>query len=272
MSSRQLLLDMFNTRLGRVPMRAESELFAADLARTSHELLGAALREMTAKAATSTPGRDLRNQTLAVFHRKLAEQSRLFPLLFIFETAFRAYVAARLETIYATDDWWKPIEAEIVASRDPTELLSLHGVRVPRSMLRTVEHILRDAAARGRLTFSTGYDVVAAGTMAHVERLIGQHWSEMVSAFNPMHLIRPQGRMTSSEFCQLFKLVREARNDLYHHRVVHRQKRVMEIIEELMSMLDLDIGEIHAKMASVPLNPLPFSPLQNGIRPGRGLV
>ncbi len=239
-------------------MRVESDVFAADLARTSHELLLPALREMEARAATLPPGRDMRDQTLAIFHRILAEQSRLFPLLFVFETAFRAYVAARLETIYATDDWWKPIEAEIVARRDPTALRTLHGVRVPRSMLRTVEHILRDAASSGRHTFSTGYDVVAAGTMAHVGRLIDQHWSEMVSAFNPAHRVRPQGRMTSSEFKQNFTLVREARNDLYHHRVVPRQKRVVEVIEELISMLDLDASEIYAEIAASQLTPLPF--------------
>ncbi len=263
MSSRQLHLDMFNTRLGRVPMRMESELFAADLARTSHELLEPALKEMAAKAAISPLGRDLRDQALAVFHRKLAEQSRLFPLLFIFETAFRAYVAARLETIYSTDDWWKPIEAEILAQRDPMALSTLNGVRAPRPMLRTVEHILREAATAGRHTFSTGYDVVAAGTMAHVGRLIGQHWTEMASAFNPVHKSRPQGRMTSFEFRQHFTLVREARNDLYHHRVVSRQKRVMEVIEELISMLDLDVGEVYADIVAAPLGPLPFRQSKN---------
>ncbi|WP_156527612.1 hypothetical protein [Bradyrhizobium stylosanthis] len=259
MSSRQSLLNIFNTRLGRVPMRAESELFAADLARTSHELLEPALRELAAKAATSPLGRDLRDQTLAVFHRKLAEQSRLFPLFFIFETAFRAFVAARMETIYRRDDWWRPIEAEIAANRNPTALSTLYGVRVPRDMVRTVEHILREAASTRRHTFSTGYQVIAAGTMAHVGKLIEQHWAEMVSVFNSAHRVRPQGRMTSSEFRQHFTLVRHARNDLYHHRAVPRQTRVVEVIDELISMLDLDLGKIYAELTSVSLNPLPFS-------------
>lgn len=258
MSSRQLLLHIFNTRLGSVPTRAESELFSADLARTSHELLKSALSEMEGRAAKTILSRDLRSQTIAIFHRKLAEQSRLFPLFFVFETAFRAYVATRLEAIYTTDQWWKPIEAEIVARRTPVSLGKIHGVSMPRPTVRTIEHILVGAAASNHATFSSGYDVVAAGTMAHVGKLIEQHWSEMVYAFSPKHKLRSQGRMTSLEFKQLFTLVREARNDLYHHRAVSRQRRVVGVIEELLDVLDLNIGDIYAKVNVAPLNPLSF--------------
>ena len=66
-------------------------------------------------------------------------------------------------------------------------------------MVRTVEHILRKAISTIRHSFSRGYEVFAAGNMAHVGKLI-QHWAEMVSVFNSDHRSRPQGRMTSSEF------------------------------------------------------------------------
>jgi hypothetical protein len=94
--------------------------------------------------------------------------------------------------------------------------------------------------------------------MAHVGQFIDQHWSHMVAALNPKHKNRRQGRLTSQEFMDLFGRVRNARNDLFHHRSVSGQGRVIEIVEELLDLLDIHLGDTYGKVAAYNVTPLGF--------------
>jgi hypothetical protein len=71
-------------------------------------------------------------------------ESALFPVLFLFETAFRSYSVARLESIYQTDEWWRPIHSALSVGADVRQIKRLNGVHVSRATVRTVEHILTD--------------------------------------------------------------------------------------------------------------------------------
>lgn len=258
MSSRAALLEQFRTRLGVTPTRIQLELFSADLARSSHELMGATLKELEHRVSRDAPCANLRDLVIDTYRRKLAEQARLFPVFFLFETAFRSYSVARLESIYQTDEWWRPIHTALSVGTDVRKIKSLNGVNVSRATIRTVEHILTGPGGGGLRQVASGYDLVASGTMAHVGQFIDQHWGHMVAALNPKHKSRPQGRLTSQEFTGLFNRVRNARNDLFHHRSVSGQGRVIEIIEELLDLLDIHLGDTYRKIAASNVMPLGF--------------
>ena len=260
MSSRSTLLAFFRERLAGTPTRAQVEAFEADLARSSHELMHAALLEMRASGFQDPIRGNFRGRALAVYERKLAEQARLFPIFFILETAYRAFVAARLEAVYGTDNWWVPVRDGIAAGLDVRFLTAINGRSMSKSTIRTIEHLMRKAGSVECGTFRTGYDVVAAGSMAHVGQLLGQHWSAMLGPMNPGHRARHHGRLTSGEFTQLFDKVRNARNTIYHHRSLSGQARVVEIAEELLELLDIDLGSAFERIdaARLGLRPLAF--------------
>ncbi|NKM42075.1 hypothetical protein GFL68_28200 [Rhizobium laguerreae] len=176
----------------------------------------------------------------------------------MFETAYRSYSVARLESIYRTDEWWRPVEIALASGNDLRQINKINGSTVSRATVKTIEHILTGPGSGGLRRVGSGYELLASGTMAHVGQMIEQHWCHMISALNPKHKHRPQGRMTSQEFMGLFNRVRNARNDLFHHRLVSGQDRLIEIVEELLDLLDIHLGDTYGKIAASNVTPLAF--------------
>ncbi|MBB3810578.1 hypothetical protein [Pseudochelatococcus contaminans] len=255
---RQNLTALFAYGLGVQPTRAQIELFEADLSRSSLELIYDSLREIRGSGIRGQTGLDLRSVVFAVYARKLAEISRLFPIFFVFESSFRAFVAGRLAAIYGADDWWRPIDRAVRNSSDPLLLRTLNGQPVARSTLRTVSRVLCSVRDAGAPSPNTGYDVISSGTMATVGSLIEQHWGDMIDSFHSGHMYRPHGRLTKTEFGELFKRVRLARNEAYHHRSVPAQARVVEIAEELLDFLDVHLEHSCRNVNAARLTPLRF--------------
>lgn len=249
------LAEFFRTRLGATQTRSQIELFDGDLMRSNLDLMQASLREARAIVANAGAPRNARDAVVAIYHVKLAELSQLFPIFFLFESAYRSFTAARLSAVYGDDQWWRPVRDALDMDRDLRTLHHLGNLSARRDVVDTVAHIFK-GMGHGASGVSTSYDLLSGGTLAHVERLIGGHWSaiEQVLRQDPA---RP--RLTGSTFTDLFKVVRNARNDAYHHRSVQQRMRVVAIVEQLLDMLDMNLGTHLTTVHQAPVAQLKFA-------------
>jgi hypothetical protein len=250
------LLEEFRTRLGRTQLPSQVELFQGDLFRCNLNIMAAALMEV--RAVTSRTGvvpSDARSTVLNTYAVKVAEISQLFPLFFVFESAFRSFAAARLRLIYGEELWWEPIRNALLNSRPLAAVHRLGRCGARRDVKDTVAHLLRGMGP-GVMAIRTTYDLLEGGTLAHVERLIDQHWTDMSQVF---HTAPGATRLRSSAFRERFSVVRNARNDAYHHRTVAGRPRMVAFAEQLLDLIDINLAARMHEVAAARLPPLPFS-------------
>jgi hypothetical protein len=251
-------LEFFRTRFGRMPTRLQLDIFRADLARLNLDVMSAALKQAEAVVqATKRPPRDVRLAVLAQYDRILASIGQLFPVFFIFESAWRSYAAARLPLIYGQDDWWHGVRDAVAQKKDPLTLTNLGGLPAKREVLVIVSRILASVQSPGSL--SSTYDLMAEATLGQIEKLIGRHWSDMSSPFSGSAgtIVLTWGR-----FEALFAKVRRARNDAYHHRTVSDRAGVVSAAEQLVDLLDLHLGDRVISLDALQLPPLAFNVLR----------
>lgn len=249
------LAEIFRTRLGTTQPRLQVDLFAADLSRANLNLMDAALQEARVIAARAGPPTHARDAVMALYNVKLAELSQLFPIFFLFESAFRAFTAARLSLVYGDDLWWLPIRDAVTQGRNPRALHRLGTIAARRDVLDTVTHLLRGMGP-GAAAIQTCYDLLEGGTLAHVERLIASHWSQIEQALRQNPARAP---LTASSFGNQFRTVRNARNDAYHHRLVQHRPRLVTITEQMLDMLDISLEARLKALSFSALPPLAFT-------------
>lgn len=230
-------VEFFRNRLGRIPSRLEQQAFQTELARLNLNVMWAALKATEAVAQqTKRAPKDPRAAVLAQYERIAAAIAQLFPVFFIFESAWRPYVAARLLLIHGGEGWWHDVRDAVARGDDPYAVSTL-GTRPARTeVVKSLVHILGALSQPGRL--NTTYELVEEASLSHLEFLIDRHWTEMSHPFSRTIAL---GTATSQQFGALFKRVRRARNDAYHHRVVSDRAAVLAAAEQLVDLLDIHL-------------------------------
>lgn len=251
----------FRTQLGATLPPLQVAAFEADLVRANLEFMDPALQQVAAAAAAAgSPPHDARKAVWAEYHRRVAEVDRLFPVFFTFESAWRALTGEVLKARYGgSDAWWHPVRAAVQAGAGSVRLGFLGGVPARNDVIRRVENLLRNQPPSSRAALATSYDLVGAGTLGDVGWFIDNHWGAVASVFSAP----AGGAPTSTQFAALFRRVREARNDAYHHRPVPSPKKVVDAAERLLDLIDVHLGTRVAAVAASTPAPFAFAlPLQ----------
>jgi hypothetical protein len=251
-------LEFYRTRFGRLVTRPQLELFGADLARSNLDVMSAALKQALATATSAgRPPRDVRLAVLGQYERIAASIAQLFPVFFVFESAWRSFVAAALLRIYESETWFHQVR-DAVARGDATSTISAFGPRpASAELIRTLTHLLQ--ATGGRCgTIATTYDLIEDASLGHLGKLIEGHWGDLVPGLGSETAL---GRPTLSAFSPRFTRVRRARNDAYHHRVVSDRSAVVAAAEQLLDLLDVHLGTRCDGMRGAAIPPLSFAVL-----------
>lgn len=251
-------VEFFRTRLGRIQTRLELQAFQTDLARMNLDVMWAALKATEAVAQqTKRAPKDPRAAVLAQYERIAATISQLFPVFFIFESAWRPYVAARLLLIHGGEGWWHAVRDAVAGGGDPFLVSTLGRQPARTEVVKTLVHILGAASQAGRL--NTTYELMEEASLSHLELLIDRHWTEMSHPFSRTVALGP---IRSQQFAALFKRVRRARNDAYHHRVVSNRGDVLEAAEQLVDLLDIHLETRVKSIANASPQQLAFKVLK----------
>ncbi len=252
LTAERQLLETFRYRLGGTRTVLEVERFEADLYRANHALIKSALIEAQAIAARLGAARDARAAVLALYDARLAEIAQMFPVFFIFESAYRAFTAARLAAVYGDDLWWEPIRQAVLAGSDPRNIASLAGKPAKRDAVDAITHLLKTLRTPDMHALGGTYDLLEAGTLTHVSRLISAHWADV----EPVLRQSSQPHLTSANFSDQFIKVRNARNDAYHHRLIRDRAKVVLGAERLLDLLDVHLGDRIDRLSKVQITPL----------------
>lgn len=251
-------VQVFRDGLGTVLPSLQVDVFAADLLRTNLNVMDAALKAVAATVrAAGKPPRDARAAVWAEYHRRVAEVAQLLPVLFTFESAWRTVSAEVLKARYGgVDGWWHPVRAAMHPGGRAAPVPALGGVPARSDVVRRVERMLSMVGGPVQATLSSSYDLLEAGSLKDVEWLVDAHWSTFASTFSPAAIGGPP---TSAQFGALFRRVRLARNDAYHHRTVSDRQKVVDAAERLLDLVDVHLGDRVAATTGSRLFPFAFA-------------
>ncbi len=250
-TSYEFLIKFFVNYLPFTPTAGQVDEFKRDLSLVSPYLMEASLVELKngAQGKTLSQGKDWRPAIFQIYNRKVAEHAQLFPIFHSFETAFRSTVAVSLEEHYGMTTWWKFIDAKIRAGKDPREITFIGNQRITRDLANSIAELIYviDGAELHRNavgSFTNGFQFLEHCELAQVSRLIEDHWSIFAGKF-----MRGQNRLSLSHFKTKFRTVREARNDIYHHKSVARMTGVISNAEDLLDYLGFSLRFVFDKIA-----------------------
>ena len=248
-ASLRILLDFFEHHLQFTPTAGQIDRFERDLHRVSPDLMAAALKEAAANRGLIGRSFDAqRAAILTIYYRKVAEHAQLFPIFHTFETAFRSTVAVELESHYARAAWWRPVRTALLRGDPARSVAHLHGVNLSKDAAHLIGQIIYsiegDSFQRSQLgSVEDGYAFTELCDLSHIGELIAQHWS----VFSPRYF-RPGKTMTLQEFTGKFRTVREARNQVYHHRSVAQMRSIVVAAEHLLDRLGCSLSFSYKKI------------------------
>jgi hypothetical protein len=254
----EFLIRFFVHYLPFTPTAGQVDDFKKDLSLVSPYLMEAALVEVKngTLGKKLSQGKDWRPAIFQVYNRKVAEHAQLFPIFHSFETAFRSTVAATLEDYYAEKIWWEPINKQIRAKNRPGAIKKIGQQKITTDTANAIAQLIFaiDGPELKRNTvgsFINGFQFLECCDLAHVARLIEEHWT----IFGPM-FVRNKNKLSLTHFKTKFRTVREARNDVYHHKSVARMTGVISNAEDLLDYLGFSLRFVFDKvMDTAPQEP-----------------
>lgn len=260
-TSYEFLTEFFRNYLPFTPTPPQVDDFQKDLALVSPYLMEAALVEIKEGKLGKKPecAADWRPMVFQVYNRKVAEHAQLFGLFHTFETAFRSTVAVTLEQHYQHARWWRKIYDELRLGHKARTVKQIGTKTVSSDTAHSIGEIIfaidGDRFQRNQVgDFVNGFQFVEACELGHIARLIEDHWD----VFSP-RFVRGRNRLSLAHFKIKFKAVREARNDVYHHKSVARMKDVVNHAEDLLDYLDFSLNFVCTKISGVSPTKLKFS-------------
>jgi hypothetical protein len=245
----------------------EFEHFQKLCRQANHDLLKNTLKELrgaakaAAKAAKKGEFHELLPRIHRVYNRKLAEQHRLFPILSLFEASYRSFLAVWLEGHYGTSTWWQDLYDWLRKGNKATELSELNGVPTTAGVMRTVENLLRGVDG-GILTgqvvpnIAHGQEMLRLSKMSDLEELSKEHWHHLRAAL-PSQLYSG-APLDAQVFSGMFRRLREARNDCFHHKEVPNRTHIASNAELLLDLIDIHIETEIDGAASAVVRPFSY--------------
>lgn len=258
----EFLTRFFVEDLPFTPTARQIDVFLSDLGIVSPYLMAGALKEVRAGIVGSIlvyQPNDWRPLIFQIYNRKVAEQAQLYPIFHTFETAFRSTVAVTLEDHYRHPRWWREIYGALRKGQPAKSITRIGGVSISKDAAYRIGQIIfaidGDQFQRNVVNnLKNGYEFAERCDLAHIRQLIEEHWQ----VFSPK-FIQQTKRLTQSAFNAKFERIREARNDVYHHKAVARLTNVVATAEELLDYLNCSIGFVYSKITSATPTALQFA-------------
>jgi hypothetical protein len=188
----------------------------------------------------------------------VAEHAQLFPVFHCFETAFRSTVAVTLERHYRHARWWRGIYEAMKRGDKSKSVTRIGAAVVTRHAAYRIGQIV--SAIEGEPfhrnvinSLNNGYEFLEECDLAHTLQLIECNWSVFSSLFSG------QLPLTQKDFSAKFDKVRDARNDVYHHKSVANRPDAVAAAEELLDRLGFSLGFVCREIQAASPTRLTFA-------------
>lgn len=260
-TSYEFLTEFFTNYLPFTPTAGQVDLFKRDLSLVSPFLMVDSLREVQAGVVGNVlvyRPNEWRPAIFTIYNRKVAEHAQLFPVFHSFETAFRSTVAVALEQHYGHAKWWRGVLATLRAGQPPKTVKQVGGTLLTRDAADLIGKIIEsiDGANLQRNIvggLNNGFQFLECCDLSHIGFLIEKHWA----IFSP-RFTRGTQPLPIKEFIAKFNRVKDARNDVYHHKSVARMADVVKTAEDLLDYLDFSLSFVTDKIENATPTGLTF--------------
>ncbi|SIN83583.1 hypothetical protein SAMN05443247_00082 [Bradyrhizobium erythrophlei] len=254
----EFLIKFFVNYLPFTPTSGQVDEFKSDLSLVSPYLMEASLVEVKngTLGKNLALGKDWRPAIFQVYNRKVAEHAQLFPIFHSFETAFRSTLAVTLEDHYQIPAWWTIIYQRLREGKEARTITVINGKRIATDASHSIGEIIYaidgDRFQRNLVSkCSNGFQFLECCELSHIARLIEDHWSLFAPKF-----VRGKNKLSLEHFKTKFRVVREARNDVYHHKSLAKMTDVVSHAEDLLDYLGFSLRFVFEKISdSVPQEP-----------------
>ncbi len=261
-TSYEFLTRFFQEHLPFLPTPNQIAAFEADLSLVSPFLMEAALIEVSA----GTQGylliyrpNEWRPAIFKIYNRKVAEHAQLFPIFHSFETAFRSTVAITLEGHYQHSRWWRKIYEELRKGNQAKTVTAVGTVSINKRAAYRIGQIIFDLDGESFQRnvvggLNNGYEFLECCDLGHIQQLIEEHWFLFAAK-----LANPSPPLTLNDFTAKFEKVRNARNDVYHHKSVARMADVVATAEDLLDRLNFCLDFVFTKISETKVSKPTFT-------------
>jgi hypothetical protein len=259
-TSYAILKEFFENHLPFTPTAAQIAMFEADLALVNPNLMRDALKEVAlGKALVNRSAAEWRQAIFAVYCRKIAEQAQLFPVFHALEVALRSTVAIKLEAKFGRPDWWRPVLLRLNNNQPARSLQNIYGVPVSRDACHLIGQIIYyidgDRLQRQLVAnMSNGFQFLECAKLDQIGRLITEFWTDFQASFT-----RNNRPLSKTHFAAKLNRVREARNDIFHHKSLTRMSGVSSAAEDLLDYLHLSLTCVCGMVTNSSATPIRFS-------------
>jgi hypothetical protein len=173
------------------------------------------------------------NHLMRVYNKLIREHQIMFLLLNIFETALRSKAAILISDHFSThqDDWWKNITLLDKNMLDPINkaVQQLHKSNINLSTVNT-------------------FDLFDTLTLGQLENIYKNNWGILQSLFEEKtYRSYTLPRITKQIFTDKIGFLRNARNDVAHHKPIDYSRRgkrdLIEDIELILRHLNFNLED-----------------------------
>ena len=241
-------MELLGEYLTFSPTPRQVASFDADMGTLNPTLLRDSIKE--AKATRNLNGIDHAEQRRiihAIYTRKVKEFSALYPVVFAVENALRSKLADFLAAHFNRMDWWVIIRDAIQQGRNHNHFVNgtIAGRPTSQSFIRQAFFAMgkildvQQMAPRvmGPNLTDEFYYCLTIGELA---RLMETDWTRIRQMFRDDATLGLKFDLNA--FRSNIRLLRDARNELYHSNPIKNRSAVFEASERILNGLDFHLG------------------------------
>lgn len=190
------------------------------------------------------PPRNYEKDVLKLYRVKCREIASITPYFFVFESAFRSYLANKIQAHHGSAIWWRSVEAALTSDPpcpDTAPGFTRQQDNCARQALLDIDEdknrpgVLNIRRLAGVQHGSELFSMFELGTLG---RLISAYWAVLKGDFDQREC--GGDRLGENKFIDIFGKIRRARNEAYHHNPVREKEVIREEIIYLLSHIKID--------------------------------
>jgi hypothetical protein len=258
--------DLMASYYNFVPNSLDMAAFESDMRMLNPLILQDSLLEgISINKAKRIDFKEQRTILHKIYHRRLKEFSAVYPFIFTVENALRSCLADHMEALTGRMDWWILVRDAICRGddhnvfNDPNTKFGeqprsiIRGVIFTPDFLRYVFKIIGD-----QLNNSTSSVKIAGPgrqdefyyllSLGELWLMIDKAWTNCRPMFcSDTDLGEP---LTRKIFNDEMRVIKTARNDLYHSKPITNRLVLVKCIEKILNYMNFHLGDHDASLAA----------------------
>lgn len=238
--------ELLGEYLTFTPRSREVDLLDTDMRTLNPTLLRDAIREATGtRRLRAVPPEEQRSLVHQIYTRKIKEFSSLYPFVFAVENGLRSALAEQSGAKFGATHWWTLIRDGRANGQTPQHFPNVWTVPVSTAFVKAVWRAFDNMTNPGHVKAMSGPDrtdeFFYSLSLGDLWGILGADWAMTRGMFcSDAELGFKLNRKT---FDDTMRVVKDARNELYHSNPIKDRTKVVEACERLLNGLNVHLGD-----------------------------